>query len=143
MCLKMIERSLYFNSNCLARFIGDIWKEGYEELDLSPAHASLILLVLEEPGIIQRDAATRLHLEKSTITRSVDKLITRNFLIRKDPESGNKKEKCIFPTNKSENIKKRIIEINAELEDKISNRLKEEQFERLHELVDKITNEIK
>jgi DNA-binding MarR family transcriptional regulator len=138
----MVERSLYFNSNYLARFIGDIWKEGYEELEILPSQANLILLCLQNPGIVQRDAAKKLHLEKSTITRAIDKLIERDFLIRKESLTGNKKEKCIFPTQKSKDIEKRILEINIEMENKISNKLEQDKFLRLHELIDKIIDDI-
>jgi DNA-binding MarR family transcriptional regulator len=139
----MVERSLYFNSNYLARFIGDIWKEGYEELEISPSHANLILLCLQSPGIVQRDVAKKLHLEKSTITRAIDKLIERDFLLRKESLTGNKKEKCIFPTEKSKNIENRILEINIEMEMKISNMLEQDKFLKLHDLIDNIIDNIK
>ena len=99
----MFERCLYFNSNHLARTVEKIWKQAYAELGLAPSHAYMLRLVLERPGLAQRDIASELNLEKSTITRFIDKMETEGYVQR---ASANNKELAIFPTNKAKKIHK-------------------------------------
>ncbi|MCF6193385.1 MAG: MarR family transcriptional regulator, partial [Kangiellaceae bacterium] len=75
----MFDRCLYFNTNHLARTVGKIWQEAFEEVGLAPAHAYLLRLVLEQPGIAQSKISAELHLEKSTITRFIDKMVDQGY----------------------------------------------------------------
>lgn len=130
--------NFYFNSHCLAKSIEDFWKKGYSQLGLSPASANLILLINENPGIIQKEAAAYLHLEKSTLSRAVDKLENDGLLRRKVLDSENKKEKCLFPTRKSKNMYPKITEINTRLEKELTEKIGSEKIERFNELVSKL-----
>lgn len=111
----MFERCLYFNTNHLSRVVNKIWKDAYSELGLAPAHAYLLRLVLEKPGLAQKEIAAELNLEKSTITRFIDKMDAEGYLQRKAPSTNNLKEQCIFPTSKAKKIERRLNEIGNEL----------------------------
>jgi len=111
----MFDRCLYFNTNHLSRVLNKIWKDAYSELDLAPAHAYLLRLVLERPGLVQKEIATELNLEKSTITRFIDKMVGEGYLLRKSSIADNQKEQCIFPTPKAKKAQERLSEIGNEL----------------------------
>ncbi len=111
----MFERCLYFNTNHLSRVVSRIWAGAYSELGLSPAHAYLLRLVLEQPGLVQKEIAAELNLEKSTITRFIDKMVDEGYLLRKASTAGNHKEQCIFPTPKARKIETRLNDIGNEL----------------------------
>lgn len=131
----MYDRCLYFNTNHLSRVVGKIWKEAFDELGLAPSHAYLLRLVLEKPGLLQREIADELHLEKSTITRFVDKMFAEGYLVRKASVSGSKNEQCIFPTAKARKIKGRLNSIGDELYQHMQQTLKKDD---LLQLVDSI-----
>jgi DNA-binding MarR family transcriptional regulator len=111
----MFDRCLYFNTNHLSRVVNKIWKDAYDELDLAPAHAYLLRLILKKPGLVQKEVSLELHLEKSTITRSIDKMVADGYLIRKASSENNQKEQCIFALPKAKKIEKRLNEIGDEL----------------------------
>ena len=100
----MFERCLYFNANALARQVNKLWEQAFDDLGLSPAHAYLLRLVLDQPGISQGRIAEELKLEKSTVTRFVDSLQQRGYLNR--ARSG--REVKVMPTQKCKKIDRQL-----------------------------------
>ena len=100
----MFERCLYFNLNALTRKVNKIWEQAFREFGLSPAHAYLLRLVLANPGITQTGIATELTLEKSTVTRFVEALEAKGYLLRN--KSG--REQLVFPTRTAKAIGARL-----------------------------------
>ncbi|MGH1540222.1 MAG: MarR family winged helix-turn-helix transcriptional regulator [Arenicella sp.] len=127
----MFERCLYFNSNTLSRLTTKVWKKAYSKLGLSPAHAYLLRLVIEQPGLVQRDIALELNLEKSTLTRFIDKLVEEGYLKRTSPESGNHREQAIFPTQKTQDIADSLQSIGDDLYQKMQQAIGEQELRDL------------
>ncbi|MGH1486641.1 MAG: MarR family winged helix-turn-helix transcriptional regulator [Cellvibrionaceae bacterium] len=127
----MFDRCLYFNTNALSRAVGKLWKQAYDELDLAPAHAYLLRLVLEKPGIVQREIAVELQLEKSTVTRFVDKMEDQGYLQRSPSPNGGLKEQSIHPTTQAKKIHHRLEEIGDELYAKAQQLLTKEKLAKL------------
>lgn len=100
----MFERCLYFNVNALTRKVNGIWDRAFEDLELSPAHAYLLRLMLSRPGISQKDIATELRLEKSTVTRFIDVLEEKGYLKRNKVN----REQIIYPTRAAAKIEKEL-----------------------------------
>ena len=73
---------MYFVSNALAREIEKIAIASWKKVNLSPSHAYLLILVLEEPGMQPMALSEELHLQPSTITRLVEKLEEKKLLVR-------------------------------------------------------------
>lgn len=96
----MFERCLYFNLNAASRRVNKIWEQAFKDLGLSPAHAYLLRVVLENPGITQQGIATELRLERSTVTRFVEALEIRGYLMRN--KSG--RERLVYPTQACKEI---------------------------------------
>lgn len=99
----MFEECLYFNSNALARTVSRIWTEAYRQFDLSPPHAFLLRVVLAKPGLLPRELAEELNLSRSTITRFLDSLESRDLLIRKAAEKDGR-ELQVYPTKAAKKI---------------------------------------
>lgn len=110
----MFEECLYFNSNALARTVTRIWAEKYRQFDLSPSHAFLLRLVLDKPGLLPRELAEELNLTRSTITRFLDSLEKRDFLMRKATENDGR-EVQVYPTVKATIIHKKLNDTGKEL----------------------------
>ncbi|MFP5042068.1 MarR family winged helix-turn-helix transcriptional regulator [Parasediminibacterium sp. JCM 36343] len=73
---------LYFAANALARKVEKLAIESWKPVDLSPSHAYLLMMVLEEPGLQPGCIANHLQLSPSTITRLIEKLEEKKLVIR-------------------------------------------------------------
>ncbi len=115
----MFDRCLYFNLNALTRRVNKIWDTAFKSLNLSPAHAYLLRLVVAQPGIGQQLIATELNLEKSTVTRFVDALSNKGYLKR--VKSG--REQLIYPSDKTKKIAQQLEQQGQELYELMVNNL--------------------
>lgn len=104
----MFEECLYFNSNALARTVTRVWADAYKPFDLSPPHAFMLRVVLAKPGLMPRELAAELSLSRSTVTRFLDSLEKRGFLVRKVTTQDGR-ELQIYPTASS-------LKIHADLD---------------------------
>ena len=96
-CESKYAQCLYFSSNALARKIEKLANESWKETGLSPSHAYLLMLVLDDPGIQPTALVEQLLLSPSTITRLMDKLETKKLIIR---TTGGKSTN-VYPTPKA------------------------------------------
>ncbi len=93
----MFEECLYFNSNALARTVTRVWTEAYKQFNLSPPHAFMLRVILARPGLMPRELAEELSLSRSTVTRFLDSLEKRDYLVRKMTTQDGR-EIQIYPT---------------------------------------------
>ena len=110
----MFEECLYFNSNALARTVSRIWTDAYKPFDLSPSHAFLLRVVLAKPGLMPRELAKELSLSRSTVTRFLDSLEKRDFLLRKMTAKDGR-EVHVYPTKKAIQIHKELDQAGGTL----------------------------
>jgi DNA-binding MarR family transcriptional regulator len=75
-------KCLYFAANALARKIEKLAIEIWKPLDLSPSHAYLLMMVIEQPGLQPGCIANHLQLTPSTITRLIEKLEEKQLVER-------------------------------------------------------------
>ncbi len=101
---NFLECCLFFNTNALSRYLLKLAEKEFKHLNLSPAHASLLLLVYDMPGISPKDLSHRLNLTPSTITRFVDALEKKGLLNRKTKG----KAAFITPTSKGLELKRSV-----------------------------------
>ena len=127
----MFERCLYFNVNALARAVNRLWDQAFKELDLSPAHAYLLRLVLAQPGISQKAIAEELRLEKSTITRFIDSLQARGLLKRSKLGAEDSREQRITATPKAKRLQAALETKGEELYQKVCGTVGEAEIKAL------------
>ncbi len=94
---NFLSTCLFFNTNSFSRHLLKLAEIEFKPLDISPAHASLLLLVFETPGISPKDLSRLLQLNPSTITRFIDSLVKKNLVFREN----RGKAAYISPTPKS------------------------------------------
>jgi len=80
---NFLESCLFFNTNALSRYLLKLAEKEFKNLNLSPAHASLLLMVYDSPGISPKRLSQLLHLTPSTITRFIDSLEKKDFVTRR------------------------------------------------------------
>lgn len=91
---KMFCHCLYFSTNVLARQLSRLAEEVFTPTGLSPSHAFLLMLVVRQPGISQKQIGTEMELTASTITRFLDRLVQQGLVERK----GTGKMSFVHPT---------------------------------------------
>ena len=111
----MFDRCLYFNVNTLARVVNKKWAQAFAQYDLSPAHGYMLRAVLAQPGISQKQLANELKLAKSTITRFVDALQKKGFVIRQKSSAEDARESSIYATKQAQAIHLELERLGDEL----------------------------
>ena len=103
---NFMDSCLFFNTNAFSRHLLKLAEAAFSDIGLSPAHASLLLLVYETPGISPKDLSRLLQLNPSTVTRFVDALVKKK-LVRKVTRG---KVAFIHPTAKADALRSRVAE---------------------------------
>lgn len=119
----LLDHCLFFTSTALARTLSRLGEQVFSPTGLSPSHAFLLMLVIENPGITPSDLAGRLHLAQSTVTRFVDQLARKNLVERKS--SG--RASLISPTQAGRDLSPVLSRAWRELYDRYSEVLGEDR----------------
>lgn len=81
---NFLENCLFFNTNAFSRHLLKLAEIEFKPLKISPAHASLLLLVYDTPGISPKELSRLLQLTPSTITRFIDSLVKKKMVLRRN-----------------------------------------------------------
>ena len=127
----MFERCLYFNTQALARKVNKIWTDAFKEYGLSPAHGYLMRLIIHHPGMVQKEIAEELKLEKSTVTRFIDALEEKGLLKRNKSSQSDQREQGIYPTRKGEKLGRQLDGAGNELYQRMVDVVGEEKLKQL------------
>jgi DNA-binding MarR family transcriptional regulator len=127
----MFERCLYFNTQALARRVNKIWSEAFRKYGLSPAHGYLLRLICQQPGMVQKQIAAELKLEKSTVTRCIDVLESEGLLKRNKAAQTDQREQGIYPTRKGEKLGRELDAAGEALYKKMLKSVGEEELKTL------------
>jgi DNA-binding MarR family transcriptional regulator len=71
---------LFFTANRLSRVITKMAEDEFAVNGMSPTAAFLLMSVYEKDGISQKELGQILHLQPSTVTRVIEKLVAKNLL---------------------------------------------------------------
>jgi MarR family transcriptional regulator, organic hydroperoxide resistance regulator len=91
---------LYFSSNAFARKVEKLASGIWKKVDMSPSHAYLLMLVIDDPGIQPSTIVKQLLLTPSTITRLIEKLEDKKLVVR----TTEGKLTNIYPTPKAKSL---------------------------------------
>ena len=75
-----LKNCLYFTANSLSRAITRMAEEEFGHLGISPSHAFLIMIVIEEKVVTQKALSEHLNLAQSTVSRFVDAMVRKKYL---------------------------------------------------------------
>lgn len=110
---------LYFTSQAFARTINRLAEEEFAPTGLAPSQTYLLMLIIDKPGITQKQLAIGMQLAPSTITRFVDSFV-RKGLVTKESEG---KLVHVTATDKGAAMEKTIAQVWANLYKRYSDTL--------------------
>jgi len=100
----VFDHCLYFNTTALARLLEREWTTAFASFALTPPQAFLLRLVLERPGLSQRELADAMTIARPTATRVLDGLETKKLIVRRAGKADGREQR-IHPTPKAEAIR--------------------------------------
>lgn len=131
-------KCLYFTANALARKIEKLAMESWSKVDLSPSHAYLLMLVIEEPGMQPTSLSEHLQLQPSTITRLLEKLEGKKLLGR----TYEGKLTNVYPTPKGKDLLPKLKECLNEFYSRYSEILGREESAKLVQNMGRIADKL-
>lgn len=129
---------MYFVSNALARKIEKIARESWDKINLSPSHAYLLMLVIDNPGVQPTTLSEELHLSPSTITRLIEKLEQKKLLVR----TYEGKETNVYPTPKAKDLSVKLKQCVEDFYTCYSTILGKEESARLIQSMNRIADKL-
>lgn len=99
-------KCLYFTSGALARKVEKLAQQSWSKVGLSPSHAYLLMMAIDEPGIQPSVLAQHLQLQPSTVTRLIEKLEEKKLIVR----TTEGKVTNVYPTPKGKEMMPRLRE---------------------------------
>ena len=130
------KQCLYFTSSALARKVEKLAIESWKKVDLSPSHAYLLMLVLDEPGM--QPGVLAEELQSSTITRLIEKLELKKLVIR----TTEGKITNVYPTPKSKEMHNQFKECVHEFYENYVGILGKEESGRFIKNMNKVTDQL-
>jgi len=131
-------KCLYFSSNALARKTERLAIDSWKPVNLSPSHAYLLMIVLEEPGVQPGFLSDQLQLTPSTITRLIEKLEEKKLVVR----TMEGKITNVYPTPKAKEIYPQMKDCVEEFTGKYLQILGETESNRLVQTMNKVADKL-
>lgn len=129
---------LYFSSNALARKIEKLANDSWKKVGLSPSHAYLLMLAIEEPGIQPTALVNQLLLKPSTITRLIEKLEEKKLVVR----TTEGKLTNVYPTPKAKAMLPELKECLNHFYQHYSSMLGKEESARLVQSINRLVDKL-
>ncbi|MFT3734722.1 MAG: MarR family winged helix-turn-helix transcriptional regulator [Rhodocyclaceae bacterium] len=126
----MFEQCLYFNTTALARLLERLWTQAFEPFGLTPAQAFMLRVVLEKPGLLQRELAAELTIARATATRTLDGLQKLGFIERHSTENDGR-EQAIFPTTPAVRLRDAINSASGDVTRHLKRELGTQHFDEI------------
>jgi len=129
---------IYFSANALARKIEKLACDCWKKVNLSPSHAYLLMVVVEDPGVQPGALANELQLTPSTITRLIEKLEEKKFVVR----TTEGKITNVYPTPKAKEIYPKLKECSNDFFETYSQVLGKEESSKLVQNINTLADKL-
>ncbi|HEX4959050.1 MAG TPA: MarR family transcriptional regulator [Lacibacter sp.] len=122
----------------MSRKIEKLALQVWSKVDLSPSHAYLLMMVLDEPGIQPSALVDELLLTPSTITRLIEKLEEKKLVYR----TTEGKITNVYATAKAKDIAPKLNSCVEEFYKSYSSILGKEESAQMVQRMNKITDKL-
>ncbi len=115
--------------------------KNFEDMDINPSEFPVLLTIMENEGICQEELSEKLKVNKSATTKVVKALVKKGYLVRKR-DSADRRYYKVYSTEKSRNLKTRILDKVEKLSKIILLDFSEEELLRLYRSLEKLEKNI-
>ena len=123
----------------ISKDIHFFYRKNLKEYDMGWGQFKILLLLFHSEGIKQEKISTLLDIDKTTATRTLNKLEISNLIERKiDP--SDKRVHLIYLTQKSKKLQKYLQELKIELDEKLLVNFTINEIDTLHNLLEKLNS---
>jgi MarR family transcriptional regulator, organic hydroperoxide resistance regulator len=129
---------LYFTATRLSRVVTKIVEDEFAKCGLSPNGAFLLLAVLEDEGINQKQLGEILHLQPSTMTRLIEKLVHKGMIYNRVEGRSSR----IYSTDKGKALETVIHECWDNLRIRVNRILGEPESNALTLRLDQVSDQL-
>ena len=112
--------------------------ESWKPVGLSPSHAYLLRMVLEEPGVQPGSIAGHLQLTPSTVTRLIEKLEEKKLVVR----TTEGKQTNVYPTPKAKALQPELKKCEADFYKKGNDLFGEQEYGKVVTAIKKMADKI-
>lgn len=133
-----LKECLYFTANRLGRVITKMAEDEFATSGLSPTSAFLLMAVYEKEGISQKELGEILHLQPSTVTRLIEKLIIKGLITNR----VEGRLSLIFSTEKGKALEESINECWNNLRKRYAKLLGEQEGDELSLHLYKVSDQL-
>ncbi|TPR26314.1 MarR family transcriptional regulator [Apilactobacillus micheneri] len=137
----MAQKDILRNIGTIARALDSISNIEFKKYNLSKGQYLFLVRIYENPGIIAKRLADLVCVDKTTASRSINKLI-KNGLVKRMDDNKNKKNKHLYVSEKGKKIYPIIKRENEYSNDVALNGLTENEINNLSVLLSKATENV-
>ena len=112
--------------------------KAWEPVGLSPSHAYLLMIAIDEPGVQPCNLAGELLLTPSTITRLIEKLEEKKFVAR----SSEGKTTRVFPTPRAKALRPVLQDCLKTFYESYASILGKEESARLVQTMNRVADKL-
>lgn len=111
---ERLNESLGFLVNALARLMRNELEDRLRDVDLTPTTWSVLMALVEEDGLSQTDLARKILLDGATMTRALDQLEIKHYIVRVRAE-GDRRVQTVLLTREGRTAADGAAQIGAEI----------------------------
>jgi len=135
---ERLAESLGFQVNYLARLLKSELEYRLRPYNLSPTIWTVLVAMLEEDGLSQRDVAARAGLDNATMTRALDVLEARDF-INRNRDGDDRRVQIISLTEEGRKIATETARVGEEINRAAVELLTPNECRQVPELIRRLT----
>ncbi len=119
-----------------------VFRNEKANIELCSAHHPFVFAICREPGRTQEELSRDLCLNKSTVARACSQLEERGY-IRREPNSKDKRQSLVFPTEKMLGALPEIRAVSAEWNKIITSGISDEELEIFNSVLSRMEKSAK
>lgn len=137
-----LNECIYFLTTRLSRELKKVFDKNLSKFGLTSAMWCTLMVIIENPEVNQKDISNILCIETPTVTRILDNLEKRGFIMRIPHESDRRSFKVKL-TEKGENLKHEIINYGECFMSWVKRDLSTDEKKSLNNLLNKLYISVK
>jgi len=109
-----------------------------KDLNITSGQFMYIICICENPGLSQDLLSSKLHIDKSTVAKTVQQLLLKEDYIIRTVSKEDKRVNNLFPTSKSTLLYPEILKVKQKWHDSLTQSMTDIEKEIFEMLLDKV-----